>query len=128
MRNIVRKQWYLFIRSNVNQKTMKEMIILHEKKKRLNIPHEKMKSFYYIWDVPTLTGDCIRRMKQGKRKNSRGRDRKSIDRHYWERVGTFVHIGLAFRGLKLLLGSSHPVGMPRVILWQCRTVDKLMLK
>lgn len=87
-----------------------------------------MKSFYYIWDVPTLTGDCIRRMKQGKRKNSRGRDRKSIDRHYWERVGTFVHIGLAFRGLKLLPGSSHPVGMPRVILWQCRTVDKLMLK
>lgn len=53
----------------MNQKKEKEVIALHEKKKkRLNIPHEKMKSLYYIWDVPTITGDFIRRMQQGKKK------------------------------------------------------------
>lgn len=68
------------------------------KKKRLNIPHEKMKSLYYIWDVPTITGDFIRRMQQGKKKKkpSRDRDRKSIDRHYWEGVGNvFIEVWLS---------------------------------
>lgn len=95
---------------------------------KLNIPHEKMKSLYYIWEVSTITGDFIRRMKQGKIKNVMDRDRKSIDSHYWGRVGNMYILGLAFIGLKLLPGSSHPVGMPRLILWQCSAVDKLMLK
>lgn len=113
----------------MNQNTMKEMVVLHEEKpQKLNIPHEKMKYLYYIWEVSTITGDFIRRMKQGKIKNLMDRDRKSIDRHYWGRVGNMYMLSLAFIGLKLLPGSSHPVGMPRLILWQCSAVDKLMLK
>lgn len=104
------------------------LFCMKKKPQKLNIPHEKMKSLYYIWEVSTITGDFIRRMKQGKIKNVMDRDRKSIDSHYWGRVGNMYILGLAFIGLKLLPGSSHPVGMPRLILWQCSAVDKLMLK